>query len=115
MHGYRTRGVSSRSEAIDAVAVEYPAVVLVDLDVLTSTDGDFEDLREWAGLHSIPVVTILGQASPTDPSSALQGGRWLVKPVSDARLTDSVATAIAAAQLGEIPRRQGEVQPVGSR
>ena len=95
-HGYRPVGVTDGAEAVARAVADRPAAVLVDL-MMPDTSGAevVAQLREEERTRHIPVVVVSGMGPTADPSVASQTAGWLIKPVSEERLANTVAIAVA--------------------
>jgi CheY-like chemotaxis protein len=104
--GWRTREAGNECEAIDALMMETPAVVLTDLHM---PDCDGLDLLEKirSNYPSVPVVLITTVGSEKVALKALQRGAASYVPKSElaAELADSLERVVAAAQATQNRRR----------
>jgi len=93
--GYRPIGVTSGPQAIAVVREEHPAAVLLDLwmpgtsgaEVVAALRAD--DATAW-----IPIVVVSGMMPGADPGVADETDGWVLKPVDEQQLADTVASAI---------------------
>lgn len=95
--GYRAHGVSSAEDALVVARERRPDAVLVDV-VMPETSGDalVGRLKADERTSSIPIVVISGLGPRASPQLAAQAAEWLVKPLSDRELVDTVAAVLAS-------------------
>ena len=98
-HGYRTLGVTDGGEAVDRVVSEQPAALLLDLRMPGTTGAQVLAELRGGGLTShIPVIVVSGLSPEAEPLVQDTQG-WLIKPVTEERLVETVAAALAASDL----------------
>jgi two-component system, LuxR family, response regulator FixJ len=96
MRGYRTQGLASGEELLDAVRPDSRGCVIVDMS-LEGADG----VKVMARLRDrgikLPVLFVSSQADVPSARAALKGGAfdYLPKPVDSERLTEVIAAAVA--------------------
>ncbi|MCD4525171.1 ATP-binding protein [Nocardioides sp. cx-173] len=100
-HGFRAIGVTRGDRALDLIRRERPDVVLLDLS-LPSTSGVevLTTLRESEASHRVPVVVLSQVAAQTDAATDGHSDGWLVTPVSEAQLVNTVAAAVPSTHKG---------------
>ncbi|CAA9403773.1 MAG: Circadian input kinase A [uncultured Propionibacteriaceae bacterium] len=108
--GYRAISVRIPCEALDLVAAEHPAAIVMDLAVLSTAGAVVGAITQWSELHGIPVVVISAQSRNGKPQLSFEPAAWLVRPVADEQLTSTVVAAIAASCVEPHVDRQ---HPVG--
>lgn len=95
--GYRVRGpVSTAKEAISAVAVEPPAVVLMDVGLSGEVDG-LTAAREIRKHTDVPIVVISGRTDEAalDRAVDCDACAFLLKPVEMEQLRATLKLAVA--------------------
>jgi len=95
--GYRVRGpVSTAKEAISAVAVDPPAVVLMDVGLSGDIDG-LTAAREIRQHTSVPIVFISGRtdADALERAVDCDASAFLLKPVEMEQLRATLKLAVA--------------------
>jgi len=96
LHGFRAVGVTDGSRALDLVRSERPQAVVLDLMMPGTTGAEvLRALRAQEQTHDVPVVVISGMGPEADRETARATQEWLVKPVSETRLVNAVALAVA--------------------
>ncbi|MDX6322404.1 MAG: hypothetical protein QOF52_2262 [Propionibacteriaceae bacterium] len=94
--GYRAVGVSTGHEALELITLEQPAAVLLDLVMPGTSGGDVvAALKRRPETQDIPVVVVSGLSPGGHAGLESQTAGWLVKPVDQERLSQTVAAAIA--------------------
>ena len=95
-HGYRTLGVTDGSEAVQRAVTEQPAALLLDL-VMPGTTGAqvLSELKSTELTRQIPVIVVSGLSPESEPLLTPDTHGWLIKPVTEERLVETVATALA--------------------
>jgi DNA-binding response OmpR family regulator len=120
--GYRTRVAADGLEAIDAVALDRPDLVVLDL-MLPGLDG-LEVMRRLRGQGpgAIPVILLTAKGEESDRVIGLRLGAddYVVKPFSPAELiarVDAVLRRVEAPAEQEEPLDFGElvIDPAGRR
>jgi PAS domain S-box-containing protein len=100
LHGFRAVGVTEGARALDLVRSERPQAVVLDLMMPGTTGAEvLQALRADETTHDVPVVVISGMGPETDRDTAEATQEWLVKPVSETRLVNAVALAVAGAPV----------------
>ncbi len=95
-HGYRTLGVTDGAEAITRAVAEQPAALLLDLKMPgTSGAQVLAELKGSGVTQHIPVVVVSGLSPDSEPQLTPDTDAWLIKPVTEERLVETVATALA--------------------
>lgn len=94
--GYRAVGVTNGTQAIEVITAEQPAAVLLDLAMPGTSGSDVvAALKKRPETQDIPVVVVSGLSPTGNPHLASRTAGWLVKPIEDERLSQTVAAAIA--------------------
>lgn len=92
--GYRTRGASNGAEALEEVARERPALVLLDMMMPVMTGAEFvARIQDDERLRELPVVVIT--AWPNE-ASRLPVRHVLGKPLETQTLLDCVGSVVLA-------------------
>lgn len=100
LHGFRAVGVTEGARALELVRSERPQAVVLDLMMPGATGAEvLQALKADRTTHDVPVVVISGMGPETDRDTAEATQEWLVKPVSETRLVNAVALAVAAAPV----------------
>src|SRR6185369_16547205 len=96
-NGYEVTGVANGREALNAVPIHRPDVILMDLD-MPVMDGRaaIRVLRSDPRTFRIPIVVLTSHTSPEDVTEAVKAGCWAyeVKPVVLRRLMDRIEEAL---------------------
>ncbi|MGI8457692.1 MAG: hybrid sensor histidine kinase/response regulator [Propionibacteriaceae bacterium] len=94
-NGYRAQGVTTGGQAIMLARTEHPAAVVLDLRMAgTSGAQVVQALRTTESTATIPIVVVSGLTPSGDPGLAAATDAWLVKPIDEAQLAQTVALAI---------------------
>ena len=95
-HGYRTLGVTDGAEAVQRAVAEQPAALLLDLRMPGTTGAQvLAELKAATLTRHIPVVVVSGLSPESEPQLTPDTDGWLIKPVTEDRLVETVATALA--------------------
>lgn len=101
--GYRPVGLTDGAQVAEVLATEQPDLVLLDLMMPGTTGAEVLDVvRADPARAATPVVVVSGMGPAADPAVARATEDWLVKPVSEQRLVDTVAQILA---VGRGPAR----------
>ena len=96
--GYRVSVAVNGREAIDAIHISRPSLILSDVE-MPIMDGYqmCRALKDDAQLHSIPVILLTSLSDPADVLRGLEAGAdsYLTKPYDDNFLLDRVAAVLA--------------------
>jgi len=101
--GYKTSEAASKKEAIELIALDFPKLVLLDLQL---PDGSGENLvkeiRQWT---EIPVIVLSVMSEDEDKIRLLDSGAddYLTKPFSMGELLARIRTALRRIPLEESP------------
>lgn len=100
-HGYKPIGVTDGATAIRLIDEQRPAAVLLDLMMPGTTGAQvLAALRGRPDTRDIPVIVISGLGPEADPAVAESTEGWLIKPVSEQRLVQTVALAVSGREHG---------------
>ena len=93
--GFAVIGVTDGEAALDLVAAEHPAAIVLDL-AMPGTDGAevLSRLRHTAATARVPVVVVSGTEPTEAGASADLADGWLVKPVDPGRLVATVRDVV---------------------
>ncbi|NOV98667.1 response regulator [Isoptericola halotolerans] len=93
--GYEAVGITDGRAALELVAEEHPAAIVLDL-AMPGTDGAevLAELRHAAATARVPVVVVSGTDPADARETAVLADGWLVKPVDPARLLSTVRDVI---------------------
>ena len=95
-HGYRTFGVTDGAAAVARAISDQPAAVLLDLRMPGTTGADvLSELKASELTHHIPVIVISGLSPDTEPQVETDAADWLIKPVTEERLVQTVSTTLS--------------------
>ncbi len=95
-HGYRTVGVTDGAEAVRRATTEQPAALLLDLKMPGTTGAQvLAELKGGDVTRQIPVIVVSGLSPESEPLLTPDTDGWLIKPVTEERLVETVATALA--------------------
>ena len=94
--GYRPIGVTDGRQAVERAIADRPAAVLMDL-LMPDTSGPeaVARLRADERTSHIPIVIVSGLGPSADPGVATATDAWLIKPVGEEELANTVAAAVA--------------------
>jgi two-component system phosphate regulon response regulator PhoB len=103
--GYRPVSATSGSEAIDRIASEIPALILLDV-MLPDTDGFAlcRRLRRQAGTKSIPIIMVTAKGEDADVVRGLEAG-------ADDYITKPFNLPVLLARIHAVLRRRDDEQP----
>lgn len=95
-HGYRPIGVTDGEQAVESAIAQRPAAVLMDL-LMPGTSGAevVAMLRKEERTRHIPIVVVSGLGPTADPQVASSTDGWLTKPITEERLANTIAIAVA--------------------
>ena len=100
-HGYQPIGVTDGATAIRLIDQQHPAAVLLDLMMPGTTGAQvLASLRSRPETRHIPVIVISGLGPEDEPAVAESTEGWLIKPVSEQRLVQTVALAVSGREHG---------------
>ena len=100
-HGYQPIGVTDGATAIRLIDQQHPAAVLLDLMMPGTTGAQvLAALRSRPETRHIPVIVVSGLGPEDEPSVAESTEGWLIKPVSEQRLVQTVALAVSGREHG---------------
>jgi PAS domain S-box-containing protein len=95
-HGYRTVGVTEGDEAVHRAVTDQPAALLLDLKMPGTTGAQvLAELKSDETTRQIPVIVVSGLSPESEPQLTPDTDGWLIKPVSEERLVETVSTALA--------------------
>ena len=108
--GYQVDSVAAAPDALRAVALKEPDLVLLDV-MLDGEDGR-DLLREIRLIANVPVVFLTGRGSEIDRIVGLRMGAddYIVKPFSPGELAARVATVLR--RTAHRPRRATDELPI---
>jgi CheY-like chemotaxis protein len=95
--GYRIREAASAGEALDAVALEIPALILLDIGLPDRPGLDVARiLRDQPATAEIPIVALTGHAGEADRYACLGAGctSYFAKPVEPRLLLKQVHSLV---------------------
>ncbi|MCK0116065.1 response regulator [Isoptericola sp. S6320L] len=89
--GFTVLGVTDGRTAIELIAAEHPAAIVLDL-AMPGTDGAevLAQVRRTAATARVPVVVVSGTRPADAREAASLADGWLVKPVDPAQLAGTV-------------------------
>ncbi len=94
-YGYRARGVTTGDAAIALARTDHPAAVVLDLRMAGTSGAEVvEALRSDEQTATIPIVVVSGLTPSGDPGLAAETDGWLVKPIDEVQLAETIALAI---------------------
>ncbi len=100
-HGYQPIGVTDGATAIRLIDQQHPAAVLLDLMMPGTTGAQvLAALRSRPETRHIPVIVVSGLGPEDEPAVAESTEGWLIKPVSEQRLVQTVALAVSGREHG---------------
>ena len=95
-HGYRTVGVTDGADAITRTISDQPAAVLLDLRMPGTTGAEaLAELKANELTRHIPVIVVSGLSPETEPTVGTDAADWLIKPVTEERLVQTVSSTLA--------------------
>jgi CheY-like chemotaxis protein len=94
--GYRIMGVTDGGEAVSRTISEQPVAVLLDLRMPGTTGAEaLAQLKGNEQTRHIPVIVVSGLSPEAEPLVQPEADEWLIKPVTEERLVQTVATTLA--------------------
>jgi CheY-like chemotaxis protein len=108
--GHHVTSARNGIEALRRLAVRWPDVMLVDIQ-MPGMDGlsFIEEVRKEPSLDALPIVVMTGSALPRATAMSRGADGWLQKPFTIEELDAAVVAAITA--VDRRTRRQGEERP----
>jgi|SRR6185312_2841219 len=100
-HGYDTLEAATASEAITKASSLRPNLVLMDFDLPDMTGADAARIiRNTPGTQTIPIIGCSAMLGSEFRHAAFESGMvdYLVKPLSEERITEKVAQFIESEQ-----------------
>ncbi len=95
-NGYRTVGVTDGADAITRTISDQPAAVLLDLRMPGTTGAEaLAELKANELTRHIPVIVVSGLSPETEPTVGTDAADWLIKPVTEERLVQTVSSTLA--------------------
>jgi two-component system KDP operon response regulator KdpE len=97
--GYQVSAVSSGIHAIEVVAVEKPALVLLDIMLVGGIDG-FEVARRIRQFSSIPIIMLTAKVNESDLLKGFDAGAddYITKPFSSKELLARIRAVLQRSQ-----------------
>lgn len=102
--GYRIQEYSNRREAMAGIAVNQPALVVLDIVLEDEVDGGFELCRTLLAQYpKLPLIFLTHRVDEIDRISGLRLGAWdyLPKPIGLAYLAERVSSLLRLVQQRE--------------
>ena len=101
-HGYEVIGAQSVQAGLDAVGVDKPNLILLDL-IMPDLDGEdvFHQLRQDARLGDVPVIVVTAKAAPIDKALWVNIAKvddYVTKPFRTSELVGRIERVLARRQ-----------------
>jgi two-component system response regulator FlrC len=93
--GHEARAVETAAEALAALAVQPPAVLLLDLGISGGAEPIVDALRNRKELARTSLILASGARDVAEQAQALGAAGWLQKPFVPEELTEAVAACLA--------------------
>jgi two-component system KDP operon response regulator KdpE len=98
--GYRVSAASSGEQAVNAVAMEQPDLVILDIMLLGDLDG-YETAKRIRGFSDVPIIMLTARVRESDMLRAFEVGvdDYVRKPFSSKELVARVRAVLKRAQM----------------
>ena len=95
--GFRVLKTSSSTPALNLIATEKPDIIILDIMMPEISGLDIlREMRQDAGMKSIPVIVVSAKSMPADIRIGMEAGAstYLTKPVGFLELKEAVERAL---------------------
>ena len=93
--GHEAHAVETAAEALAALAMEPPAVLLLDLGISGGVDPIIDALRGRDELAGTALILASGARDIAEQAQALGAAGWLQKPFVPEKLTEAVEAVLS--------------------
>jgi DNA-binding response OmpR family regulator len=104
-HGYQVVGAEGGQQGLEAMRLEKPDLILLDLMMPDMDGGDvYQRMKQEAELRDIPVIIVTAKVAPIDKVLWINVAKvddYVTKPFGPSELVDSIKRVLARRQARE--------------